>query len=74
MSDGALAGFAGFAVLLLVLIVFVLRFARDLHRGLRPGARRLDRAAAARLNDHADQRGDREREAEDRTPKSEDER
>ena len=74
MNAGAIAGFAGFALLLAVLVFFVVRFARDLGRGLAPGGRRLDRAAPPALDDDADDGGDGKGEAEDRAPKAEDER
>lgn len=74
---GALAGLAVFGVLLVGLVVFVVRFTIQLVRtGRRPPPRpaRLDVPAAPALDDHADERGQGQGEAEDRAPEPEDER
>jgi hypothetical protein len=69
VNAGAIAGFAGCGVLLLVLLFFVLRFVRQLNR---QPPQASDRAAAATLDDHAGDGGDRQGEAEDRAPEPED--
>jgi hypothetical protein len=71
MNSGAIAGFAGFGVLFVVLVVFVLRFVRQLGRRTPTGS---DRAAAPTLDDHASDGGDRKGKAEDRAPEPKDQR